>query len=68
MKLTNFKKYYTQLVSALVEKLSDSKVIIRQSVLKCCTLIITVNLIQSNILELQSKHFCFSCNALFIAQ
>ncbi len=36
----NFKKYYTQLVTALIEKLADSKVVIRHSVMKCCSLLI----------------------------
>jgi len=36
----NLKKYYTQLVIYLIEKLSDSKVVIRQAVLKCCGQII----------------------------
>ena len=49
MNLINFKKYYTQLVSALIEKLSDSKVVIRQSILKCCSLIIQVNFILTKI-------------------
>lgn len=40
MNLINLKKYYTQLVSTLIEKLSDSKVVIRHAVLKCCALVI----------------------------
>ena len=33
-------KYYKQMVTVVIEKLSDSKVIIRQAVLKCCGLLI----------------------------
>jgi hypothetical protein len=37
----NFKKYYQQLTTSLIEKLSDSKVVIRQAVLKACSQLIT---------------------------
>lgn len=40
LNLINFKKYFSQLVTALVEKLADSKVIIRHAILKCCSLLI----------------------------
>ena len=33
-------KHYANLVRALIEKLSDSKVVIRQAVLKCCGVLI----------------------------
>jgi len=33
----NLKKIYSQLVTQLIEKLADSKVVIRQAVLKCCS-------------------------------
>ena len=36
LKIVNIKKYYVQLVNTLIQKLSDSKVIIRQAILKCC--------------------------------
>jgi len=36
-------KHYTNLVRALIEKLSDSKVVIRQAVLKCCGVLIKQN-------------------------
>ena len=35
-----FNKHKTQLTTSLIEKLSDSKVVIRQAVLKCCGFII----------------------------
>lgn len=35
-----FNRHKTQLTTSLIEKLSDSKVVIRQSVLKCCGFII----------------------------
>jgi hypothetical protein len=38
-----FSKHKTQLTTSLIEKLSDSKVVIRQSVLKCCGFIIKHN-------------------------
>lgn len=66
MNLINFKKYYAQLVSALVEKLSDSKVVIRQAVLKCCSLIITVRFSFLTYKELQSKYLRFPCNEILI--
>ena len=40
LNLVNIKKYYSQLVNTLIEKLSDSKVVIRQAVLRCCSLLI----------------------------
>lgn len=36
----SFSKHKTHLTTSLIEKLSDSKVVIRQSVLKCCGFII----------------------------
>jgi hypothetical protein len=35
-----FSKHKTQLTTSLIEKLSDSKVVIRQAVLKCCGFLI----------------------------
>jgi hypothetical protein len=43
LKIVNIKKYYVQLVNTLIQKLSDSKVIIRQAILKCCGQIIESN-------------------------
>lgn len=40
LNVVNIKKYYTQIVTTLIEKLSDSKVVIRQAVLRCCSLLI----------------------------
>ena len=40
LNLVNIKKYYAQIVTTLIEKLSDSKVVIRQAVLRCCSLLI----------------------------
>ena len=40
MNSINFKKYYALLVTSLIEKLADSKIVIRQAVLKCCGYII----------------------------
>jgi hypothetical protein len=51
----NFKKYYQQLVTSLVEKLSDSKVVIRQAVLKSCSYLITVSVILTNLMIRTTK-------------
>lgn len=40
LELAQMEKHYTSLARALIEKLSDSQVLIRQSVLKCCGLLI----------------------------
>ena len=53
----NFKKYYQQLVTSLIEKLSDSKVVIRQAVLKACSLLITVKLFKIYLFPLEFKAF-----------
>jgi hypothetical protein len=37
----NLKKYYSLLATSLIEKLADSKVVIRQAVLKCCSHLIS---------------------------
>ena len=40
MNCVNIKKHQMQLATALIEKLSDSKVVIRQAVLKCSALML----------------------------
>lgn len=40
LELNVFFKHKTQLTTSMIEKLSDSKVVIRQAVLKCCGFII----------------------------
>jgi hypothetical protein len=60
----NFKKHYQQLTTCLIEKLSDSKVVIRQAVLKTCSMLIVVRVLNFKVIELQSKHICIPCNAV----
>lgn len=40
LELTQMNKHFSNLSRALIEKLSDSQVLIRQAVLKCCGLLI----------------------------
>jgi hypothetical protein len=63
----NFKKHYQQLTKCLIEKLSDSKVVIRQAVLKTCAMLIVVRVLFFKVVELQSEHICLSCDAVPIS-
>ena len=43
LEIAKVTKHYSNLAQALIEKLSDSKVVIRQAVLKCCGVLIRQN-------------------------
>ena len=65
----NFKKHYEPLVTSLIEKLSDSKVVIRQAVLKSCSLLISVRLNHANHNRItkQARSHIMLCNIYLMA-